>query len=77
MPGFSVLGMTIQPTMVALFILAFTLGMCVPFRYGIERLRGFGRAGLSKLPYKPPDDAPEGTDSGGNGKSRDEKRRFK
>jgi len=59
MPEFSVLGMTIQPTMVALFILAFTLGMCVPFRYGIERLRGFGRAGLAKLPYKPPADAKE------------------
>jgi len=75
--AFSVLGMTIQPTMVALFLLAFTLGMCVPFRYGIERLRGFGRAGLSKLPYKPPPDALKGADSEWNGKNRDEKDRIK
>jgi len=53
MSGFSVLGMTVQPAMVSLFILAFIIGLCVPFKYGIKRLRGFGRAALSKLPYKP------------------------
>lgn len=53
MSGFSVLGMTVQPAMISLFILAFIIGMCVPFKYGIERLRGFGRAALAKLPYKP------------------------
>jgi len=53
MSEFSVLGMTVQPAMVSLFLLAFIMGMCVPFKYGIERLRGFGRAALAKLPYKP------------------------
>lgn len=53
MSGFSVLGMTVQPVTVSLFVLAFIIGLCVPFRYGIERLRGSGRAVLSKLPYKP------------------------
>jgi len=52
MSGFSVLGMTVRPAMVSLFLLAFIMGMCVPFKYGIERLRGFGRAALAKLPYK-------------------------
>jgi len=56
MSGFSVLGMTVQPAMVSVFLLAFIMGMCVPFKYGIERLRGFGRAALAKLPYKAPDD---------------------
>lgn len=55
MSGFNVLGMTVEPGMVSLFILAFIIGMCVPFQYGVERLRGFGRAALSKLPYKPPE----------------------
>ncbi|GAB7094095.1 hypothetical protein JCM30237_12470 [Halolamina litorea] len=59
MAGFSVLGITVQPAMVSLFILAFVIGMCVPFKYGIERLRGFGRAALSKLPYKPPEEETE------------------
>jgi len=53
MSGFSMLGMTVRPSMVSLFLLAFIMGMCVPFKYGIERLRGFGRAALAKLPYKP------------------------
>jgi len=57
MSGFSVLGMTVQPAMVSLFLLAFIMGMCVPFKYGIERLRGFGRAALAKLPYKPAEDS--------------------
>jgi len=49
-----ILGMTVATELIALVVLAFTAGMCVPFRYGIERLRGFGRAVVSKLPYKPP-----------------------
>lgn len=70
----SILGMTVQSSTVSLFILAFIVGMCVPFKYGIERLRGFGRAALVKLPYKPPE-------AGGSVKkeepARDEKGRFK
>ncbi len=62
MSGFSVLGMTVQPAMVSLFLLAFIMGMCVPFKYGIERLRGFGRAALAKMPYKPPRESDDGTD---------------
>lgn len=58
--SFSILGITVEPTVVSLVILAFVLGMCVPFRYGIERLRGFGRAGISKLPYKPPEEPAAG-----------------
>lgn len=73
MSGFSVFGVTVQPAMISLFILAFVLGMCVPFRYGIERLRGFGRAGLSKLPYKPPAEG----ESGNSGPARDDQGQFK
>ena len=62
MSGFSVLGMTVQPAMISLFILAFIIGMCVPFKYGIERLRGLGRAALAKLPYKPVEDSGGQTD---------------
>ena len=51
-----ILGMTVATELIALVVLAFTAGLCVPFRYGIERLRGFGRAVVSKLPYKPPTD---------------------
>jgi len=73
MPGFSVLGMTVQPSAVSLFILAFIIGMCVPFKYGIERLRGFGRAALSKLPYKPHSKS----NNDRSGPARDEQGRFK
>lgn len=38
----SILGITVQPSVVSLVVLAFIIGMCIPFRYGIERLRGFG-----------------------------------
>lgn len=74
MPGFSILGFTVQPAMISLFILAFVLGMCVPFRYGIERLRGFGRFGLAKIPYKPPE---EGGGNSSSGPVRDENGQFK
>lgn len=66
MSGFNVLGMTVEPAIVSLFILAFIVGMYVPFQYGVERLRGFGRTALSKLPYKPPEEpAPNGTPKAG------------
>ncbi len=65
MSGFSVLGMTVQPAMVSLFILAFIIGLCVPFKYGVERLRGFGRAALAKLPYKPAANADRELHEGG------------
>lgn len=39
----------------ALMLVTFIAGLCVPFDYGIERLRGFGRAVLSRLPYQPPE----------------------
>jgi len=73
MPPFSIFGITVQPAMISLFILAFVLGMCVPFRYGIERLRGFGRAGLSKLPYKPPEENSENSGPTPGNQNRSEK----
>lgn len=63
--SFSILGMTVEPMMVSVVILAFIIGMCVPFKYGIERLRGFGRAALAKLPYKPPEDSDGELSEGG------------
>lgn len=39
---------------IIIFTLGILIGMSVPFRYGVERLHGLGRWGLSKLPYKPP-----------------------
>jgi hypothetical protein len=39
---------------VALVVLALLAGMAVPTAYGIERLQGFGRAVVSKVPYRPP-----------------------
>ncbi|MFC7140019.1 hypothetical protein ACFQMA_09255 [Halosimplex aquaticum] len=35
-------------------LLAFLGGMAVPTRYGLLRLRGFGRLFASKIPAKPP-----------------------
>lgn len=61
----SILGMTVAPQTISLFVLAFIIGMCVPFKYGIERLRGFGRAALAKLPYKPPEDSDGELSEGG------------
>lgn len=45
-----------DPSILPVVLLAFVAGMCVPFRFGIERLRGFGRATLGKLPYEPPEE---------------------
>lgn len=41
------------PTL-AVVLVAFLSGVMVPFPYAMERFRGFGRAMLSKLPYKSP-----------------------
>ena len=38
----------------ALVVLAFLAGATAPTYYAQERLRGFGRAVASRLPYKPP-----------------------
>ncbi|QLG29460.1 hypothetical protein HUG10_09180 [Halorarum halophilum] len=56
----SILGTAVPAEWVAVVVLAFTAGMCVPFRYGIERLRGFGRVVIGKLPYAPPPGKEEG-----------------
>ena len=39
---------------VALVATAFLAGAACPVYYAQERLRGFGRAMLNKLPYQPP-----------------------
>lgn len=39
---------------VALFVLAFLAGAACPTYYAQERLRGFGRAIVDRLPYVPP-----------------------
>ncbi len=41
----------VDPTL----LLAFVMGLFVPFRFAMERLRGFGRHWVAKLPYKPPE----------------------
>jgi hypothetical protein len=41
-------------SVVALVLLAFIAGLALPFRFALERLRGFGRWFVSKLPYRPP-----------------------
>lgn len=41
------------PQMAAI-VLAYVAGAATPFAYLIERLRGFGRATVQKLPYSPP-----------------------
>jgi len=38
----------------AAIVLAYVAGAATPFAYLIERLRGFGRASVAKLPYKSP-----------------------
>jgi hypothetical protein len=50
---------SIPPEMVALVVTAFLAGAACPVYYAQERLRGFGRAMLAKLPYR----APPGTDA--------------
>lgn len=36
------------------FLFGYLAGLAVPTRYGLERLSGFGRRAVSKLPYEPP-----------------------
>lgn len=43
-----------NPQTVALAVVCILAGMTVPTRYGVERLEGFGRSIVSKLPYRPP-----------------------
>lgn len=45
---------TIPPETLALVVTAFLAGACAPVYYSMERFRGFGRAMMSKLPYRPP-----------------------
>lgn len=40
--------------LVLAFLAGLLAGMTVPLRYGMERLAGFSRALLSRLPYEPP-----------------------
>jgi hypothetical protein len=39
---------------VAVVLLAFIAGLSVPTYYGVERMQGFGRWFLRRLPYEPP-----------------------
>jgi hypothetical protein len=43
-----------DPQTLALALVCLLAGMTVPTGYGLERLNGFGRAIVSKLPYKAP-----------------------
>lgn len=43
-----------DPSTVSMALFFLLTGMAVPTRYGIERLNGFGRAMVSRLPYQPP-----------------------
>lgn len=47
-------GLEIPLDVLALLLVAYVCGLIVPFRYALERLRGFGRVVFSKLPYRPP-----------------------
>lgn len=51
---------TVPSELLALVVTAFLAGAACPVYYAQERLRGFGRAMLAKLPYKaPPGKKPE------------------
>jgi hypothetical protein len=41
-------------TVLAAVLIAFAAGAMTPVYYAQERFRGFGRAMISKLPYRPP-----------------------
>lgn len=43
-----------QAPYMAAVVLAYFAGASTPFGFIIERLRGFGRATVSQLPYQPP-----------------------
>jgi len=38
----------------AVAVTCFLAGACAPVYYSMERFRGFGRAMMTKLPYRPP-----------------------
>lgn len=48
-------------TTIAAVVLAFLAGATAPTYYAQERLRGFGRAVASRLPYRPPPGVEEAT----------------
>lgn len=50
--------------LLALAVVLYIAGMVTPFYYALERMRGFGRWTVNKLPYAPPEDD---TDDGGGG----------
>jgi len=39
----------------ATHLLAFVMGLFVPFEFAMKRIRGLGRHFVAKLPYKPPE----------------------
>jgi len=43
-----------NPAVLGAVLLAFIAGLALPFRFALERLRGFGRWFVGKLPYEPP-----------------------
>lgn len=49
-----------DPSLLPVALTAFLAGLCIPFRYGVERARGFARAVLKRLPYEPPEESAEG-----------------
>jgi hypothetical protein len=44
----------LPPEWIAAVVLAYIVGTATPVYYAQERLRGFGRAMVDRLPYKPP-----------------------
>jgi hypothetical protein len=52
----------------ATLLLAFVLGLFVPFQFAMKRIRGFGRHFVAKLPYKPPEGEPKRSDTGADEK---------
>lgn len=52
---------TIPTEMLAVAVVCFLAGAATPVYYAQERLRGFGRAMMSKLPYRPPPGSNEET----------------
>jgi hypothetical protein len=39
---------------VAFALLWLLVGVCIPTSYAVEKLQGFGRAVMGRLPYEPP-----------------------
>lgn len=49
-----------RPDLLTWLLLAYLAGAASPYYYAVERLRGFGRLAISRLPYKPPPGMEEG-----------------